>query len=162
MNAATPGAAVRARVLELLAGVAPDVDTTRVRDDVELREQFDFDSMDLFNFATALHAEYGLDIPERDYRQLLRLPATAAARPRHRARRERARDAGAAGVMGPAAGTAAGARRGARAPEGACRALTTLAGSPSWARRASIATARAGSRASRPTLPGYSSRARGP
>ncbi|MFO1402376.1 MAG: phosphopantetheine-binding protein [Steroidobacteraceae bacterium] len=73
MSAASPEAAVRARVLELLADVAPDVDTTRVRDDVEFRDQFDFDSMDLFNFAIALHAEYGLEIPERDYRQLLRV-----------------------------------------------------------------------------------------
>lgn len=63
----------RARVLELLASVAPDVDTAQLRDAVEFREQFDFDSMDVFNFAAALHAEFGLDIPERDYRQLLRL-----------------------------------------------------------------------------------------
>jgi acyl carrier protein len=63
----------RARVLELLASVAPDIDPGAVRDNLEFREQFDFDSMDLFNFAAALHAQFGLDIPERDYRQLLRL-----------------------------------------------------------------------------------------
>ena len=60
-------------MLELLAGVAPDVDPASVHADVEFREQFDFDSMDLFNFAAALHVEFGLDIPERDYRQLLQL-----------------------------------------------------------------------------------------
>jgi acyl carrier protein len=64
---------LRERVLELLAGVAPDVDTAQLLDDAEFREQFDFDSMDVFNFAAALHAEFGCDIPERDYRQLLRL-----------------------------------------------------------------------------------------
>jgi acyl carrier protein len=73
MSAASAESGLRERVLELLADVAPDVDTAQVRADVEFREQFDFDSMDLFNFAAALHAEFGLDIPERDYRQLLRL-----------------------------------------------------------------------------------------
>ena len=73
MSPAPQQDSLRTRVLELLVSVAPDVDTSALRDDVEFREQFDFDSMDLFNFAAALHAEFGLDIPERDYRQLLRL-----------------------------------------------------------------------------------------
>jgi acyl carrier protein len=66
-------AELKGRVLELLAGVAPDVDIQAVRPELEFREQFDFDSMDLFNFAAALHTAFGLDIPERDYRQLLSL-----------------------------------------------------------------------------------------
>jgi acyl carrier protein len=66
-------AELKGRVLELLAGVAPDVDIQAVRPELEFREQFDFDSMDVFNFAAALHTAFGLDIPERDYRQLLSL-----------------------------------------------------------------------------------------
>jgi acyl carrier protein len=73
MSGAVSVADRRARVLELLASVAPDVDVNAVRADVEFREQFDFDSMDVFNFAAALHEAFGIDIPERDYRQLLRL-----------------------------------------------------------------------------------------
>lgn len=76
----TPASAaeMKGRVLELLAGVAPDVDIQAVRPELEFREQFDFDSMDVFNFAAALHAEFGLDIPERDYRQLLSLDRCVA------------------------------------------------------------------------------------
>jgi acyl carrier protein len=63
----TPASAaeMKGRVLELLAGVAPDVDIQAVRPELEFREQFDFDSMDVFNFAAALHADFGFDIPER-------------------------------------------------------------------------------------------------
>jgi acyl carrier protein len=71
-------AELKGRVLELLAGVAPDVDIQAVRPELEFREQFDFDSMDVFNFAAALHAEFGFDIPERDYRQLLSLDRCVA------------------------------------------------------------------------------------
>jgi len=73
MAAGVGDAALRMRVLELLTSVAPDIDTQALRPELEFREQFDFDSMDVFNFAAALHAEFGVDIPERDYRQLLGL-----------------------------------------------------------------------------------------
>lgn len=61
---------LEARVLELLTQVAPDVDPAGVQRDVEFREQFDFDSMDLYNFAVAIHQSLGIDVPERDYREL--------------------------------------------------------------------------------------------
>jgi acyl carrier protein len=60
-----------AQILELLVGVAPDIDPATVRPDVEFRDQFDFDSMDLLNFATAIHHRFGIDVPERDYRRLV-------------------------------------------------------------------------------------------
>lgn len=78
MSASASQSELKSRVLELLAGVAPDVDIQAVRPEVEFREQFDFDSMDVFNFAAALHAAFGLDIPERDYRQLLSLDRCVA------------------------------------------------------------------------------------
>ena len=78
MPAPASAVELRSRILELLAGVAPDVDIQAVRPELEFREQFDFDSMDVFNFAAALHAEFGVDIPERDYRQLLSLDRCAA------------------------------------------------------------------------------------
>ena len=78
MAAPASAAELQARVLELLAGVAPDVDVHTVRPELQFREQFDFDSMDVFNFAAALHTGFGVDIPERDYRQLLSLESCLA------------------------------------------------------------------------------------
>lgn len=66
-------AQLRQRVLDLLVGVAPNIDAATLRPDREYREQFDFDSMDLFHFAAAVHESFGVDIPEKDYRQLAAL-----------------------------------------------------------------------------------------
>ena len=68
--AAPDDAVLRQRVLEILTRIAPDVDPASVRPDLEFRDQFEFDSMDLFNFAAAVHQGFGIDIPEKDYRQL--------------------------------------------------------------------------------------------
>ncbi len=70
--------ALGAQILALLVEIAPDVDPAAVRPAEDFRRQFDFDSMDVFSFATALHAKFGLDIPERDYRQLASLEKCAA------------------------------------------------------------------------------------
>jgi len=69
---------LEARILALLVEVAPDVDPAGVRPERDFRDQFDFDSMDLFNFATAIHGAFGIDIPERDYRQLASLAKCTA------------------------------------------------------------------------------------
>lgn len=65
-------------VLELLTQVAPDVDPAAVRPEVDFREQFDFDSMDVYNFAVAIHGALGIDVPERDYRELTSLARCVA------------------------------------------------------------------------------------
>src|SRR5581483_10843224 len=77
-NEQTTDTALEARVLSLLASVAPDVDLATVRADIDFRDQFDFDSMDLFDFAAAIHASLGIDIPERDYRNLVGLAKCVA------------------------------------------------------------------------------------
>jgi len=64
---------VKARILEILTSIAPDVDAATVEPDVDFRDQFDFDSMDTLNFAIALHEAFGIDVPERDYAQLASL-----------------------------------------------------------------------------------------
>ena len=61
---------VRPRLLKLLTDIAPDVDPAGVAADAEFSDQFDFDSMDQLNFAIAVNREFGVDIPERDYREL--------------------------------------------------------------------------------------------
>ncbi len=58
---------VRAAVLSVLAGIAPEVDAAAVRPDARLREQFDLDSMDYLNFLIALGRDLGVEIPEADY-----------------------------------------------------------------------------------------------
>lgn len=69
---------LESRILALLVGVAPDIDPGTVRPDIDFRDQFDFDSMDVFNFASALHESFGIDIPERDYRNLTSLAKCVA------------------------------------------------------------------------------------
>lgn len=64
---------IRAAVLRNLANIAPEIDPAQVRPDISFREQFDLDSMDLLNFIIALHHEFKVEIPERDYPKLLSL-----------------------------------------------------------------------------------------
>jgi len=71
-------ATLESQILALLVEVAPDVDPSAVRPELSFRDQFDFDSMDSFNFAIALSRHFGIDIPERDYRQLSSLEGCAA------------------------------------------------------------------------------------
>jgi len=61
------------RVLDLLTGIAPDVEAASVIPGIDFRDQFDFDSMDTLNFAIALHKELGVEVPEADYAQLASL-----------------------------------------------------------------------------------------
>lgn len=53
--------------------MAPDIDPAEVNADLELREQFDFDSMDLLNFATGIKQEFGVDVPDADLREITSL-----------------------------------------------------------------------------------------
>jgi acyl carrier protein len=74
--AATP--ALESQIRAHLSEVAPDADLGALQPEVPFRDQFDFDSMDVFNFAVALHTHFGLDIPARDYRELSGLDRCAA------------------------------------------------------------------------------------
>jgi len=65
------------RLLALLTEVAPDIDPATVRLDRDFRDQFDFDSMDLFNFATSIVQTFGVDVAEKDYRRLLSIEKAA-------------------------------------------------------------------------------------
>ena len=64
---------IRTRVVEVLRGIAPELDATNLEPTVELREQLDLDSMDFLNFAIGLNKAFGVDIPEADYRKLATL-----------------------------------------------------------------------------------------
>ena len=58
---------IRATVLQVLGGIAPEVDLSGLKPQVRLRDQLDIDSMDFLNFVTALHARLGVNVPEADY-----------------------------------------------------------------------------------------------
>jgi len=64
---------VRSKVLAALTGIAPEADPSQIQPQVNLRDQLDIDSMDFLNFAIALHKEFRVDIPERDYPKLATL-----------------------------------------------------------------------------------------
>ncbi len=61
---------LRATVLRTLGEIAPEADLSTLEPDVSFRDQLDVDSMDLLNFAIALHAALHVDIPETDYPKL--------------------------------------------------------------------------------------------
>ena len=54
-------------VIDVLAGIAPEVRDAPLDPDQPLREQLELDSMDHLHFAVALKERYGVDIPEADY-----------------------------------------------------------------------------------------------
>lgn len=69
---------VRATVMRLLQIIAPEADPAEIQPNVNLRDQLDLDSMDLLNFMIALHKEFGVEIPERDYPQLMSIDGCVA------------------------------------------------------------------------------------
>lgn len=66
---------IRSKLLALLTAIAPDVDPGSVNPDRDLRDQFDFDSMDALHFATAISEAFGIDVPQTDYPKLMSLHA---------------------------------------------------------------------------------------
>ena len=64
---------IRATVLRVLGGIAPEADPSRIRPDTALRGQLDLDSMDVLNFVIALHNALGVEIAETDYPKLATL-----------------------------------------------------------------------------------------
>ena len=57
---------IRARVIETLSGIVPELEPGSLKPGQSLRDQLDIDSMDFLNFLIALHQEFGVDVPESD------------------------------------------------------------------------------------------------
>ena len=66
-------AEIRARVLEIIKSVAPELEEAELRADRPLRDQIDLDSMDWLNVLVAVHEKLRVDIPEADYGKLVTL-----------------------------------------------------------------------------------------
>ena len=61
---------IRDTIVSCLCEVAPEIDPATVKPDVNFRDQFDVDSMDLLNFVIAMHEQLHVDIPESEYGRL--------------------------------------------------------------------------------------------
>jgi len=68
---------IKATVLRLLGEIAPEAELTRLKPDVNFRDQLDIDSMDFLNFVIAVHQTFDVEIPETDYSQIATLDGCA-------------------------------------------------------------------------------------
>ncbi|MBM3654763.1 MAG: acyl carrier protein [Alphaproteobacteria bacterium] len=71
-------AEIRALILDLIGEIAPEADLAVVRDQDDLREVFDLDSMDVANLVVAIHDRLKVNIPEADYNKLFTLAGAIA------------------------------------------------------------------------------------
>ena len=69
---------VRECVLNIIADIAPDEDIDAIKDEVNLRDQIDLDSMDFLDIVMELRKRYDIEVPEKDYPELASLPGCVA------------------------------------------------------------------------------------
>lgn len=68
---------VKKIVIDIIAEIAPDEDTSDLKDDVRLRDQLDLDSMDFLDIVMELRKKHGIEVPEEDYPKLASLDSCA-------------------------------------------------------------------------------------
>ena len=69
---------IRAEIINILADIVPDEDTSHLDDQKPLREQIELDSMDFLDIVMELRKRYKIQIPEADYKELASLSSTVA------------------------------------------------------------------------------------
>ncbi len=69
-------AEIKTAVVSILEGIAPDEDTSNLKDDVSFREQLELDSMDFLDIVMELRKRYRVQIPEDDYMELASMAST--------------------------------------------------------------------------------------
>ena len=69
---------VRQIIINIITTIAPDADTSNLKDEVPLREQLELDSMDFLDIVLELRKQYEIDVPESDYKQLETLASCVA------------------------------------------------------------------------------------
>jgi len=69
---------IRALILQLICNIAPEADPAAARDQDDIREAFDLDSMDFANLVTAIHKRTKINIPESDYNKIFVLKNAVA------------------------------------------------------------------------------------
>ncbi len=70
--------AIRAAVLSILAGIAPEVDVEEIRPGADLRDELDIDSMDFLRFLVRVEERLRVSVPERDYPRVRTLASCVA------------------------------------------------------------------------------------
>lgn len=71
-------ATLQALLIDKLLEIAPEVSADEIELDEDLREQLEIDSMDVLNYAIALHQALGIDIPETDVPKLFTIQGGVA------------------------------------------------------------------------------------
>ena len=69
---------VREAVLSIIADIAPDEDLSAMKDEETLRDQLDLDSMDFLDIVMELRKRFNIEVPEKDYRELISLGSCVA------------------------------------------------------------------------------------
>ena len=69
---------VKQIVIDIIAEIAPDEDTTNIKPEIKLREQLDLDSMDFLDIVMELRKQHNIEVPEADYPELASLDSCAA------------------------------------------------------------------------------------
>ena len=64
---------IKTIIFRLLGQIAPEADFDELGPDEDVREVLDIDSFDFLNFLISLNEEFGVEIPEADYGQLVTL-----------------------------------------------------------------------------------------
>jgi acyl carrier protein len=64
---------IKAVVLRVLNGIAPEVEIDAIDPSRDLRDQIDIDSVDFLNFVIGLHKDLGIEIPDADIPKLVSL-----------------------------------------------------------------------------------------
>jgi acyl carrier protein len=67
---------VRQAILDIISDIAPDEDLGTIKDDENLRDQFDLDSMDFLDIVMELRKRFNLEVPEQDYQELVSLTSS--------------------------------------------------------------------------------------
>lgn len=62
---------VRQAILNIISDIAPDEDLGAIKDEEKLRDQFDLDSMDFLDIVMELRKRFNLEVPEKDYQELV-------------------------------------------------------------------------------------------
>jgi acyl carrier protein len=67
---------VRQAILNIIADIAPDEDLGTIKDEEKLRDQFDLDSMDFLDIVMELRKRFNLEVPEKDYQELVSMASS--------------------------------------------------------------------------------------
>lgn len=68
---------IKKLVIDIIADIAPDEDTSGLKPDVRLRDQLQLDSMDFLDIVMELRKRHGIEVPEADYIHLATLESCA-------------------------------------------------------------------------------------